>query len=177
MDTRRLRYALAVAEHLGFERAARALGVSQSTVSRGVDGLEQELGLTLFERSGSGARITPAGRLVLERAKRPLNDLETWAAYARSAGLSEYGSLGVGFYGDLTAGPLREILAGHRRNWAEVSLVFLEDAPAGQVAALRDRRIDIAFLMAVEDAQGAESEQLWTEPIYAAMAENHPRAG
>ena len=62
--TEHVRAALAIAETASFRAAALRLGISQSTVSAHIDSLETQLGLTLFERSRSGARLRAAGRLV-----------------------------------------------------------------------------------------------------------------
>lgn len=176
MDLRQLRYALAVAEHLGFERAARALGVSQSVVSRGVGHLEDELGIILFERSASGVRVTQPGRAFLRRVQRPYNDLAEQWSYAGAAGRAEVGCLAVSFYQGLSRGILREILQSHRRQWPEIMLHFCEEAPVSQLIALRERQIDIAFLPLAETAAGAESEKLWDEPMFVAVPQDHALA-
>lgn len=63
---RDLKYAAALARHSGYRRAAQSLDISQSKLSRAIQALEERLGLTLFERSASGATLTPEGRLALE---------------------------------------------------------------------------------------------------------------
>lgn len=176
MELRQLRYALSVAEHLGFERAARALGVSQSVVSRGVSRLEDELGLTLFERTAAGVRVTETGRAFLERAQRPYRELAEHQAYASSASRAEVGSLAIGFHPDLSSGLLREILASHRRRWPEVEARFYEDAPAAQLVALRERRIDVCVLTSTDRTLGAESEVFWEEPVVLAVPSGHALA-
>ncbi|WP_437128805.1 LysR family transcriptional regulator [Vibrio cholerae] len=58
---------IAVAEHLNFRHAAKALGISQSSVSARVKALEDNLGVLLFERHARGVRLTDAGRHFMER--------------------------------------------------------------------------------------------------------------
>ena len=65
-----LRYVLAVARTGSALRAARSLGVDQTTVLRKLDLLETTLGTSLFERRKSGQTPTPAGKLVAETAER-----------------------------------------------------------------------------------------------------------
>jgi Bacterial regulatory helix-turn-helix protein, lysR family len=67
-DLRHLKYALLVAEHGSFPRAADAINVSQSTLSRRVQILEQRVGISLFERSRTGAQPTDAGQIFLRDA-------------------------------------------------------------------------------------------------------------
>jgi DNA-binding transcriptional LysR family regulator len=56
-----LRYAVAAAHHRSFRRAADALGVKQSTLSRCIRQMEDRLGIAVFERSSGGVRLTAAG--------------------------------------------------------------------------------------------------------------------
>ena len=58
-DLRQLRYALAAAEYRSFRRAADALHVKESTLSRRVRQMEERLGVALFERSRAAVRVPP----------------------------------------------------------------------------------------------------------------------
>lgn len=67
---------IAVAEHLNFRHAAKALGVSQSSVSARVKALEDNLGILLFERHARGVRLTDAGRHFMERVTAGVDQLD-----------------------------------------------------------------------------------------------------
>lgn len=81
MNLNQLEYALALHRYGSYGRAAQAMGVSQPALSIQIKKLEEELGLTLFDRSKKKVRITPEGELLLERAQllvtqaRQLKDL------------------------------------------------------------------------------------------------------
>ena len=92
---------------------------------------------------------------------------------ATRVGRGETGALGVAFYPSLAAGLLHRILAEHRVRLPELALSFLEGASTDQLVALRQHRVDVAFLTAVSDAPGAQSEHLWDERIYVALPEGH----
>src|SRR5512142_2151143 len=66
----------AVARERGFSRAARRLARTQSAVSQAVARLEEDLGARLFLRQGRVTELTPAGRLLLERAERVLDEMD-----------------------------------------------------------------------------------------------------
>jgi DNA-binding transcriptional LysR family regulator len=91
INLRLLEFAVALDQHRRFSRAAEATGVTQPTLSRGIAALERSLGARLFDRSTRLVEPTPAGRLLLERARRLLAD----AAQVGSA-LGEYLSLQSG---------------------------------------------------------------------------------
>lgn len=67
-DLRYLKYAMLVAEHGSFRRAASVLNLSQSTISRRIQLLERRLGVPLFERNHAGARTTLAGERFMRDA-------------------------------------------------------------------------------------------------------------
>src|SRR5919197_1500920 len=77
--------AVAVGEYLSFQRAATALGVRQSTVSRRVRQLEDELGVSLFERNRAQVRVTNAGAAFLKQAGEAQNQLEHAVRTANAA--------------------------------------------------------------------------------------------
>lgn len=157
-------------------RAAAQLGLQPSAVSRRLRSLEEQLGTALFERHSSGVQPTVAGRRFLDRARRALSELDYAARSATSAQKGEAGTLGIAFYPSLAAGLLHKILAEYRAHFPHVEFAFREASPADQLAALRRREVDVAFLTTATDAPGAESEHLWDERILVALAETHPLA-
>lgn len=80
IEIRQLRYAVLTADTQSFSRAAAALNVKQSTLSRRVMQLEHRLGVKLFERTTRGAEPTENGRAFIEQARRIVTDVENLAA-------------------------------------------------------------------------------------------------
>lgn len=76
MDTRQLRYFCSVAELRSFTRAARALRVAQPAISRQIRKLEEEIGLDLIVRSGSGLELTDAGQVLFDRGQVLLREMD-----------------------------------------------------------------------------------------------------
>src|SRR5207247_10722304 len=85
MELRHLRYFVAVAEELGFARAARRLHVAQPALSKQIRDLETELGVALCERLPRGARLTRAGEAFFIDARNTLDGAVRAIAAARGA--------------------------------------------------------------------------------------------
>ncbi len=73
METRELRYFVAVAEELHFGRAAERLGIAQPPLSRAISQLERRLGTTLLERTSRSVALTPAGEVLLSEGRAALD--------------------------------------------------------------------------------------------------------
>src|SRR5438552_469079 len=106
---------VAKVEHLG--QAAEILGADQSTVSRKIARLEAEVGVPLFERIGRSIRLTQAGRRLVSRAERLLDDLRDAIAEAEGAVAAESGRVSVGFLHTVGARWLPERLARFLRTY------------------------------------------------------------
>jgi DNA-binding transcriptional LysR family regulator len=86
MELRQLRYFLAVAEERRFSTAARRLHIAAPSLSQQIRALERDLRVTLFDRTPHGAELTPAGRLLAERARVVLAEVDRARDDVRSAG-------------------------------------------------------------------------------------------
>src|SRR5208283_4586483 len=99
MELRHLRYFVAVAEELGFTRAAERLGISQPPLSAQIRQLEKELGSQLLLRRSRGVELTSAGKLLLEEGRLILNQIETTKTSVRRRARAETGRLILGSAG------------------------------------------------------------------------------
>src|SRR3712207_5224314 len=88
VEFRQLRYFLAVAEEGRFSRAANRLHIAAPSLSQQIRALERDLRVTLFDRTPRGAELTPAGRVLVERARVILAEVDRARQDVRSAGSS-----------------------------------------------------------------------------------------
>src|SRR5438034_10890783 len=91
-----LRSFLAVQKHLGYTRAGKELFLSQPAVSRHVQALEDQLGVTLFEQIGKRLSLTDAGRTLAKEAERLLGDLERVSETVKAHSGADRGTLRLG---------------------------------------------------------------------------------
>ncbi len=95
MELRHLRYFIAVAEEFHFARAAERLHIEQSPLSRAIKDLEHDLDVQLLERTTSSTRLTWAGQVFLDEAKRVLSALDQAKASAKAAATGYRGTLRI----------------------------------------------------------------------------------
>jgi DNA-binding transcriptional LysR family regulator len=175
VETRQLRYFVALAKEGHFGRAASRLGIAQPPLSRAISQLERRLGVTLLERSSRGIRLTAAGEVLLAEGRAALTAVEAATRHTQRAGRSEPRLiLAMKPTGD--GGLLPEILAEYERQPGAlpVDIVF----SAGERAAmLRDGRADVGLLHSPHnDLSGLDAEDLRTETQVVVLPEHHPLA-
>jgi len=168
-----LRYALAAADYGSFRRAAEALLLRQSTLSRCVRQLEESIGMAVFERSSGGVRATQAGRQFLRSAGSILEQTEALAARTQSTGRGEAGRLTVGFYTSLAAGNLRATLIDVSQRFPQLELEMFESSRARLVTALRNGVVDIAIVPGATALPESKTMSLWSERVLVAAPEGH----
>lgn len=173
-DLRSLRYVLAAAEHLSLHAAADALKLDRTTVSRAVQKFEERVGVGLFERGPFGVRLTNAGERLLEGVIPALVQIEHAVQFAAAAGRVENGTVRIGIISTLAGGFLRKLVHSYERAHPGVKLAIRDGGRREHLSAIRARKLDIAFLTAVDDASGCDITELWSERVYVAMPVSHP---
>ncbi|GGP73651.1 LysR family transcriptional regulator [Saccharothrix coeruleofusca] len=180
MESRHLRYALALAEHQHFGRAAASLGISQPPLSAQIAAVEREIGERLFDRTPRGVFPTAAGVAFLARARRALCEMTAAAVEASRAARGETGRLRMGFIGSALLDPLPGVLGRFRRTLPDVRLDLREMSSPESAAALVAGELDVAVSRGAP--RGAGVEGLVTVPIgadhlVAVVGVGHPFAG
>ena len=173
VDLRKLRYFVAVAEHLHFGRAAEALHIAQPVLSRQIKVLEDDLKAPLFVRDKRATELTPAGAQLLAEA-RPL--LANAAALRRRVTRVARGpaTFVVGFMpGLIVTAPIRALVSRH----PELTVEVIRTTWADQTDVIHDGRADVSFVRLPIDQQGLTIQQLHTEARVAALPADHRLAG
>jgi len=172
-----LKYFVVVADHGSFNAAAEWLGVSTSTLTRSVSALEDDLGLTLFERSHRGVQLAPSAYPVLDQIKRMLASLDAVASAADGAARGTAGGLKLGVRSPPLGEPLRGMLARWRNDHPNVCLVIHELPDHEIFTELVARRIDVALVPSFTPWPQIVMEPLYRERMVAALPQDHPLAG
>lgn len=175
-DIRQLRYAIAAADHGSFYRAARALDMEQSTLSRSILKLERSIGMPIFERSRAGVTMTLAGTAFIRGAKPMVATADKLVAMMRAAGQGRAGGLMLGHNSSVSAGNLRATLMSWHEAHPDVDVECVEADRSVLLAGLDTGAIDIAILMGAASQDGFRCEPLWSERMLVALPASHPFA-
>ncbi|MFD9188317.1 LysR family transcriptional regulator [Streptomyces phaeochromogenes] len=182
LETRELRYFVAVAEELHFGRAAERLGMAQPPLSRAIQQLERRLGVCLLERNRRGVRLTGAGEVLLQEGRAALDATTAAARRTRRAGGA-----------DSPGGPRNRLVLAVKAAAAHELLQKLLDAYAAEPDAaeievlpcgfceqeelLRDGRADVALMHTpFNSLAGFDSEELLAEGQIVILPADHPLA-
>jgi DNA-binding transcriptional LysR family regulator len=176
LDLKHLRCFVAVAEELSFSAAARRMFMSQQALSRIVQQLERELGSTLLERTTRSVRLTPAGHVLLDSARRSLAAVDaTFDAVRHSDGGSARPRVRV----DVSSSGLQtgaEILRRIRRERPDIAVREVEEGVTRGLVALQDARLDALFGLATDIPAAVHAEPVRHERVLLGMALDHPLA-
>lgn len=169
-------YLQAAAENGSFRRAALVLQVHESSVSRGIRQLEDQLGLALFDRRYTGARLTEAGRRFLREALPAVQQLEMAKRAAEAVGRAELGTVRIGLLTSLAGGFLRELISSYRQQHPDVTLDIRDGGRREHFVAVRSHRLDVAFVTGNGPVPDCEVTELWQERVHVALSREHPLA-
>jgi LysR family hydrogen peroxide-inducible transcriptional activator len=173
MEMHQLRYFAAVARTGSFSRAAEQCFVSQPSLSQQVAKLERTVGQALFDRLGRGARLTDAGRVLLDRALVILETVEDAERQLRDAEGLRGARLCLGAIPTIAPYLLPSLLAAFRESHPDVELTIQEDVTRNLVEAVAAGEVDLAVLaMPLADGR-LELEPLWSEPLYLTLPAGH----
>lgn len=175
MELRHLRYYCAVAEEKNLTRAAEKLCMAQPPLTRQIKQLEEEIGVTLFERQARGIALTPAGEYFWRQTKLIFEKLDIVINESKRIDSRKKQIFRIGFVPSIFYGQLPQLVRRLRpMTGADIELHELKTAE--QIEALRAGKIDIGFGRVVMNNLESDVSQtlLFHEPLVAALPVNHP---
>lgn len=177
MNLRDLRYLVAVAEQKHFGRAAEACFVSQPTLSTQVKKLEEELGVTLIERTNRQVMLTPVGERIVAQAQRVLREVNYMVHIAEEYKDPYGGDFRLGIIPTVAPYLLPKILGPIKKAFPKLRIQLTEGQTAVISRMLREGDLDAVILALPLEEDNFESAMLYTEPFYFAASRHHPKAG
>ncbi|MEM9065997.1 MAG: LysR family transcriptional regulator [Planctomycetota bacterium] len=179
MEPRHLKALVAVVQEGGFRNASRVLGISQPSLSQQIARLEDQLGVTVFDRRPDGVELTKAGELLYERAQTILGLLTDTSEQVRARSLEKRASISVSAIPTMAPFLLPRSVQMLRREHAEIHIEICELTTDALFHALATGQTDVGVAASLPE-QGLDGfviEHLGNEPLHIAMASNSKWAG
>jgi LysR family hydrogen peroxide-inducible transcriptional activator len=173
MNLRDLKYLIAVAETEHFGRAAAQCYISQPTLSGQIKKLEQELGVTIFERTNRSVSTTPIGLEIVKHAKLILEQADVIKQLAQAQRDPLAGALRVGAIPTVSPYLVPLILMPLKKQCPQMRLILSEEITDMLTQRLLDHQIDVAILATAVKEPELEVMPLFEEPFWLAHPRNH----
>ena len=176
MDSRQLKCLVAVAEERNISRAAVRLNLSQPTLTRHIQALEEELEVLLFKRTTWGVQLTEAGEALLIHARSIQNHIQLVIEHAQSQAHRQTERLDIGAFGAVLLTYVPGILEAYTGKYPAVETVIHNLPKEQMVESLRQGRLLVFFDRLVPDLPDLRKEKVMREPVLVALNQNNPLA-
>ncbi|RZU75343.1 LysR family transcriptional regulator [Micromonospora kangleipakensis] len=177
VDLRQMEYFLAVVDHGGVTRAAAAICIAQPSLSQAIRGLERELGIELFHRTGHGLVLTAAGEALVAPARQVLRDATAARAAVAEVVSLRAGRLDIAAHAALTVDPLTPALATLRRRFPGISVGVREPRDDKELARLvRDGSCELALTYLPIPELGLPVSELGSQQVWVVLPPGTPAA-
>jgi DNA-binding transcriptional LysR family regulator len=179
IETRLLRYFVALAEERHFAHAAQRLKISPPTLTHQIKKLESELGTRLLERNGNtNIEITEAGIRFLARARDVLRQIEEAKIVAQQAARGEMGRIEIGFMPAAScAGQMQIWLRAFQQANPAIEINLHRMVPQEQITAIIRKDLDVGFTRGPDKyPAGLEGFDVYRQPMVLALPSKHPLA-
>lgn len=169
----RLAYFAGVARHEHVTRAAQEMGVPQSTLSRAIVRLEQDLGVTLFTRKGRTVSLTPAGRTFLTSVERALAEVERAAESVQADADPSAGRVAFGFLHTMGSETVPGLIRAFRADHPRIRFTLVQNYGEAMIEGLRAGALDLCLTSPVPDAPDLVARRLDEQRLRLVVPDDH----
>ncbi|MEU2154918.1 LysR family transcriptional regulator [Streptomyces sp. NPDC019396] len=169
----RLAYFSGVARHEHVTRASQELAVPQSTLSRAMVRLEDDLGVALFTRKGRTVSLTPAGRTFLTAVERALAEVERAAESVRADADPSAGKVAFGFLHTMGSETVPELIRAFRVDHPRVRFTLVQNYGEAMIERLRSGELDLCLTSPVPDEPDLVARRLDEQRLRLVVPDEH----
>jgi LysR family hydrogen peroxide-inducible transcriptional activator len=173
---KQLKYICAVADSKHFSKAAETCFVSQSALSTGINELEQNLGVQVFERHNKQVLITPLGEELVRRAREILTQTTDLMAIAQQSAEGFIRQLHIGVIPTIAPFMLPKLLELLKKDHPQTSIFIREDLSHNLMDMLNEGTIDVALMALPFATQDFTTYELFDDPLFLALPSTHELA-
>ncbi|MGI6731098.1 MAG: LysR family transcriptional regulator [Anaerovoracaceae bacterium] len=178
LDLRQLSYFVSVAEKKSFTKAAADHYIAQASISQQIRSLENQLGVKLLDRNNRSVELTPAGQVLLVKAKRLLSETKEIAESAQRAAKGFEGTLRIGFEGPHEKRFLPKLIEIFCTTYPHVRFIMNDSNISNLKDSLENGDLDIIFNISsyLKGYSDLKIERIHRDSLYIFMPHDHPLA-
>ncbi|MEH0152569.1 LysR substrate-binding domain-containing protein [Limibacter armeniacum] len=173
MTLHQIRYFLVLAQELHFWKTSEKVHLSQSSLSRQIQALEDELGVTLFERDKRNVKLTEAGHFLKEQWHQLIDEFDRVHLQAKKIHDGATGNISITYPGSIAYNYLPELLNTFSECMPEVKIELMEPKDEDHEHLLLNYLVDISFSRDLINNPSIQSEKLYTEQVCIVVPKNH----
>lgn len=173
MTIQQIKYFLELAKELHFWKTAEKVFISQSSLSRQIQALEDEVGIQLFKRDKRNVKLTDAGKFLQERWTEKINEFDQILRQAKKIDAGNSGTVSITYPGSITYEFLPNFLKILNTELPDLKLELTEPTDENHEKLLLSYRTDIAFSRDKIKNRNIDSLKLYSEPICLVVPKNH----
>lgn len=176
MDFNQLKYFQVLANIKHFTKAAKQISISQSALSRSISKLEDELGITLFNRQNGNIHLTQQGQKFLIHTERILREMDTALNEINLAEQPGHGVVNLSFTHSIGGYFLPIILREFNKAYPDIKVKLNQHNTAYLIHQLSEGKNDLCLCPAILNSENLAWEYLWSEELFAVVPDVHPLA-
>lgn len=173
MTVQQIKYFLVLAKELHFWNTAEKVFISQSSLSRQIQALEDELQIQLFERDKRNVKLTNAGKFLQEHWTKKINEFDQIIRQAKKIDEGKAGTISITYPGSIAYEFLPKLLEALNNNLPELKIELTEPTDENHEKLLLNFKTDIAFSRDKIKNINIDSQKLYYEPICLVVPKNH----
>ncbi|UCS91698.1 LysR family transcriptional regulator [Echinicola marina] len=173
MDLQQIRYFLVLAKELHFWKTAEQVYITQSSLSRKIQALEEEVGTKLFERNKRNVKLTDAGVFFKERWEQLLDEIDRTHQHTKTIGEGKSGRISISYPGSIAYVFLPSLLDKLANSLPKLKVELMEPVDISQEKLLLDYHIDLALSRDKIQNMGIITLPLFSESICLVVPEGH----
>lgn len=173
MEWQQLEYFRVVAKTEHFRKAAELLSISQPALSRSITKLEEELGISLFDRTGRSVKLNKFGRIFLYRVENGLNEIALGVQEINQLRDPYTGTLSLAFLPNLGTSILPEIIGHFNKEYPHVEIQLYQNKILDSVEQLLKREVDLCLISRVGDHPAITWHPLFEEELFLYVPATH----
>jgi len=173
MDFNSLQYFVLVAKYENMSRAADILHITQPALSKSISLLEENLGVSLFDRNGRSIKLNRYGQFFLERAELMLKEYEMAKEDLLNLVSPGQGVVSIGFMHTLGLEVIPQLMAAVQKDYPKMKIHLTQSNSSSILNKLEVGELDLCLISSLDTNKDLVWEKLWEEELFLIVPENH----